>query len=148
MLGGSTQLQFNGTYYEGDLSGITAGNIPFWFQHFYKPGNRISKESNWTTKLEEIVKKAPEWDIGVLTGVPAWIQILLEKIIETYNLNTIPLTALERIEILKDGGSAIYGRWPCPAPARRFDNPGATVSPNWTPRSAGIPIGAPIRICP
>lgn len=35
MLGGSTHLQFNGTYYEGDLSGITAGNIPFWFQHFY-----------------------------------------------------------------------------------------------------------------
>jgi hypothetical protein len=89
MLGGSTQLQYNGTYYEGDLSGITAGNIPFWFQHFYKPGNRISKESNWTTKLDEIVKKAPQWDIGVLTGVPAWIQILLERIIETYNLNTI-----------------------------------------------------------
>jgi len=89
MLGGSTQLQFNGTYYEGDLSGITAGNLPFWFQHFYKPGNRISKETNWSTKLDEIVKKAPEWDIGVICGVPAWLQILLEKIIETYNLNTI-----------------------------------------------------------
>jgi hypothetical protein len=89
MLGGSTQLQFNGTYYEGDLSGITTGNIPFWFQHFYKPGKRISKETNWTTKLDEIVKRAPEWDIGVICGVPAWLQILLEKIIETYNLNTI-----------------------------------------------------------
>jgi hypothetical protein len=89
MLGGSTQLQFNGTYYEGDLSGITTGNIPFWFQHFYKPGRRISKETNWTTKLEEIVKRAPEWDIGVIAGVPAWLQILLEKIIATYNLNTI-----------------------------------------------------------
>jgi len=71
MLGGSTQLQFNGTYYEGDLSGITAGNLPFWFQHFYKPGKRISKETNWSTKLDEIVKKAPEWDIGVISGVPA-----------------------------------------------------------------------------
>ena len=89
MLGGSTRLEFNGTYYEGDLSGITAGNIPFWFQHFYKPGNRISKERNWTTKLDEIVKKAPEWDIGVICGVPAWLQILLERIIETYHLNTI-----------------------------------------------------------
>jgi hypothetical protein len=89
MLGGSTQLQFNGTYYEGDLSGITAGNLPFWFQHFYKPGKRISKETNWSTKLDEIVKKAPEWDIGVISGVPAWLQILLEKIIQTYNLNTI-----------------------------------------------------------
>lgn len=89
MLGGSTQLEFNGTYYEGDLSGITAGNIPFWFQHFYKPGTRISKERNWTTKLEEIVKNAPNWDIGVIVGVPAWLQILLERIIETYNLKTI-----------------------------------------------------------
>jgi len=31
MIGGSTHLQYNGTYFEGDLSGITAGNIPFWF---------------------------------------------------------------------------------------------------------------------
>ena len=38
MIGGSTHLQYNGTYYRGDLSGITANNIPFWFQHFYKPG--------------------------------------------------------------------------------------------------------------
>ena len=89
MLGGSTHLQFNGTYYEGDLSGITTGNLPFWFQHFYKPGARISKERNWTTKLDEIVKKAPNWDIGVIVGVPAWLQILLERIIQTYNLKTI-----------------------------------------------------------
>ncbi|MFH0864826.1 MAG: GH3 auxin-responsive promoter family protein [Bacteroidota bacterium] len=89
MLGGSTHLQYNGTYYEGDLSGITAGNIPFWFQHFYKPGKRISKERNWPTKLEELVKNAPVWDIGIICGVPAWIQILLEKIIKTYNLKHI-----------------------------------------------------------
>ena len=89
MLGGSTHLQYNGTYYEGDLSGITAGNIPFWFQHFYKPGKRISKERDWPTKLEEIIKNAPNWDIGVICGVPAWIQILLERIIEKYNLNNI-----------------------------------------------------------
>jgi len=89
MLGGSTHLQYNGTYYEGDLSGITTGNLPFWFQHFYKPGKRISKERDWSTKLDEIVRKAPEWDIGVIVGVPAWLQILLERIIKHYNLKTI-----------------------------------------------------------
>ncbi|OFX73612.1 MAG: GH3 auxin-responsive promoter [Bacteroidetes bacterium GWE2_29_8] len=89
MLGGSTHLQYNGTYYEGDLSGITAGNIPFWFQHFYKPGKRISKERDWTTKLEEITKNAHNWDIGVVVGVPAWIQILIEKIINHYNVENI-----------------------------------------------------------
>ncbi|MCF8218065.1 MAG: GH3 auxin-responsive promoter family protein [Bacteroidales bacterium] len=89
MLGGSTHLNYNGTYYEGDLSGITAGNIPFWFQHFYKPGKKIARERDWETKLDEIVKKAPEWDIGVIVGVPAWIQILLQRIIQQYNLNSI-----------------------------------------------------------
>ncbi|MBI9034666.1 MAG: GH3 auxin-responsive promoter family protein [Bacteroidales bacterium] len=89
MLGGSTHLQYNGSYYAGDLSGITTGNIPFWFQHFYKPGKRISKERDWNTKLDEIVLKAKDWDIGVIVGVPAWLQILLEKIIKHYNLNTI-----------------------------------------------------------
>lgn len=89
MIGGSTHLQYNGTYYEGDLSGITAAGIPFWFQHFYKPGKKISRTTDWNTKLEEIVRKAPDWDIGVIVGVPAWVQILLEKIIETYNLNNI-----------------------------------------------------------
>jgi hypothetical protein len=89
MLGGSTHLQYNGTYYEGDLSGINTGKIPFWFQHFYKPGKRISRERDWNTKLEEIVRKAPEWDIGSIVGVPAWYQILLEMIIKRYNLNNI-----------------------------------------------------------
>ena len=89
MIGGSTHLNFNGTYYEGDLSGISASTIPFWFQHFYKPGKRISRERDWSTKLDEIVKSAIMWDIGVIVGVPAWIQIILERIIEHYNLKTI-----------------------------------------------------------
>jgi hypothetical protein len=89
MIGGSTHLQFNGTYYAGDLSGITAGSLPFWFQHFYKPGKSISKTAEWATKLNEMVRKAPSWDIGVIVGVPAWVQILLERIISEYKLNTI-----------------------------------------------------------
>ncbi len=89
MLGGSTHLNYNGTYFEGDLSGITTKNIPFWFQHFYKPGKRISKERDWPTKLNEIVAKAKNWDIGVIVGVPAWWQILIEKIIDHYQIKHI-----------------------------------------------------------
>ena len=89
MLGGSTQLQNHGSYYEGDLSGITASKIPFWFQHFYKPGKRISKQKDWNLKLDEITEMAPSWDIGVIVGVPAWLQMLLEKIIARYKLNNI-----------------------------------------------------------
>ena len=89
MLGGSTHLHQKGSYFEGDLSGITTSNLPFWFQHFYKPGRKIAKESDWNAKLNEIVEKAPEWDLGVIAGVPAWVQLLIEKIIDRYDLNTI-----------------------------------------------------------
>lgn len=89
-LGGSTDLQKKSAgYYAGDLSGITAKKAPFWFQPFYKPGKKIAKEKDWNKKLEDIVSKAPEWDIGFVVGVPAWIQMCMEMIIERYHLNNI-----------------------------------------------------------
>jgi hypothetical protein len=89
MLGGSTKLTKIDTYYEGDLSGIQASKIPFWFQLFYKPGKRIAKERDWNHKLEEITKNAPKWDIAFIVGVPAWLQIMMERIIEYHGLQNI-----------------------------------------------------------
>ncbi|MEO9003470.1 MAG: GH3 auxin-responsive promoter family protein [Ginsengibacter sp.] len=89
MLGGSTHLQKSATYYAGDLSGIQAKSIPFWFQGMYKPGKRIAKETDWSKKLDEIVEKAPEWDIAFLVGVPAWVQLCMEKVIARYQLKNI-----------------------------------------------------------
>ena len=91
LLGGSTQLQKGPTYFAGDLSGIQQKNIPFWFQGLglYKPGKKIAKEKDWAKKLEEIVENAPNWDIGFILGVPAWLQLCMEKIIARYKLNNI-----------------------------------------------------------
>ncbi len=88
-LGGSTQLQKQGGYFEGDVSGISARKVPVWFQKYYKPGKKISKENDWNVKLDEIVKQAGQWDIGLITGVPSWIQLLMEKVIDHYKLKTI-----------------------------------------------------------
>ncbi|HLP73823.1 MAG TPA: GH3 auxin-responsive promoter family protein [Bacteroidales bacterium] len=88
MLGGSTTLVNREKYFEGDLSGIIAGRLPFWFDGFYKPGI-ISRERDWNTKLNKIVLKARDWNIGGMCGVPAWVQMLLERIIDHYNLSTI-----------------------------------------------------------
>lgn len=89
MLGGSTDLQKGPGYYAGDLSGITAKKVPFWFSPFYKPGKKIARTKDWNSKIEAIVEEAPNWDIGFVVGVPAWIQMCMEKIIERYNLKTI-----------------------------------------------------------
>jgi hypothetical protein len=89
MLGGSTNLNAREGHFEGDLSGITASQIPFWFQRFYKPGREIAQERDWALKLDEITEQAGNWDIGYIVGVPAWIQLLMEKIIARYNAKTI-----------------------------------------------------------
>ncbi len=89
MLGGSTHLNKRGSFFEGDLSGIQAARLPFWFQHFYKPGKKIAKTRAWDAKLDEIARKAPEWDIGIVVGVPAWIQILIEKIVKYHRVHNI-----------------------------------------------------------
>ncbi|CCH53564.1 GH3 auxin-responsive promoter [Fibrisoma limi BUZ 3] len=89
MLGGSTNLNAREGHFEGDLSGITASQIPFWFQRFYKPGKEIAQERDWALKLDEITEQAADWDIGYVVGVPAWIQLLMEKIIARYKVKTI-----------------------------------------------------------
>jgi hypothetical protein len=88
-VGGSTNLNFNGTYFSGDLSGITTGTQPRWFQNFTLPGPEIRSQSNWENKLEDLVLNAKNWNVGFICGVPAWIQILFERIIKHYNVKTI-----------------------------------------------------------
>lgn len=88
-IGGSTELQKEEGYYAGDLSGIIQKRAPFWFQPFYKPGRKIARQRDWNKKIDEIVEKARDWDISFIVGVPAWIQLCIEKIIERYNLKTI-----------------------------------------------------------
>lgn len=89
MLGGSTSLNFSGNFYYGDLSGITTGQLPLWIQGFSRPSPKIKKHKDWTTKLDEMVKNAHKWNIGMMAGVPAWMTILLERIIEKNGVNNI-----------------------------------------------------------
>ena len=89
MLGGSTSLEKTKHYLAGDLSGITTGKLPRWFQYFYKPGKKIAKTKDWNVKLDLISKKAKDWDMGYVAGVPAWMQLLFEKIIKENNVKNI-----------------------------------------------------------
>jgi hypothetical protein len=90
MLGGTTDLQKGKAgWFAGDLSGILAKNRPFWFQTFYKPGGKIARVKDWNEKLNEIVEKAPDWDIGFIVGVPAWCQMCMEMVIDHYKVKNI-----------------------------------------------------------
>lgn len=106
-VGGSTNLSFNGTFFSGDLSGITTGTQPRWFQNFTLPGPEIRSLSDWEKKLQEIVDNAKNWDVGFICGVPAWIQILFERIIEYYRVKTIH-DIWPNLLIYVHGGVAIH----------------------------------------
>ena len=88
-VGGSTSLEFNGNNYSGDLSGITTSNIPIWMRGRSKPEPFIKNQKEWDHKINLMVEQAPKWDIAMIAGVPAWIQILFQKIIATYKLDSI-----------------------------------------------------------
>jgi len=89
MIGGSSALKQTEHFQEGDLSGILTGNVPFWFSKFSKPGKQITDIAHWDEKVAAIVKNAPNWDIGVISGVPAWVSLVLKAIIQEYKLSTI-----------------------------------------------------------
>lgn len=89
MLGSSTDLQENNNHLEGEISGISASNIPFWFKGYYKPGEDIAKIDDWDTRVLHIAKNAKNWDIGTLSGIPAWIELMLKEVIEYHNLKNI-----------------------------------------------------------
>lgn len=89
MLGSSTDLQENDDALEGEISGISASNIPAWFQNYYKPGKEIAQIDDWDERVQRIAEKAPDWNIGALSGIPSWMELMLEKVIEHHNLKNI-----------------------------------------------------------
>jgi len=89
MLGSSTDLEERKGRLEGEISGISASNIPSWFSGFYKPGEEIAKIDDWDERVEAIANQAPNWDIGAISGIPSWIELMLQKVIAHHGLDTI-----------------------------------------------------------
>ncbi|WP_112376816.1 GH3 family domain-containing protein [Flagellimonas maritima] len=89
MLGSSTDLEERDGHLEGEISGISASNIPFWFKGYYKPGEDIAKIDDWDERVLKIAKQAKNWDIGALSGIPSWMELMLKKVIDYNNLEHI-----------------------------------------------------------
>jgi hypothetical protein len=89
MLGSSTDLEEHNDALEGEISGISASNIPFWFQNYYKPGKEIAQIEDWDKRVQHIAEKAADWDIGALSGIPSWMELMLQKVIDYHGLNNI-----------------------------------------------------------
>ena len=90
MLSSSVDLkQHENGHLEGEISGINVNNFPSYYDFFYAPGVEIASIDDWDERVQKIVEKAPEWDIGAIAGIPSWVLVALKAIIKAYDLQYI-----------------------------------------------------------
>lgn len=102
-LGGSKELYMeNGTVF-GDLSAILIDNMPLWAEFSSTPSNRVSLMSNWEEKMQAIVDETIHENVTSLAGVPSWMLVLLNNVMETTGKNSL-FEVWPNLEVYFHGG--------------------------------------------
>lgn len=88
-LGGSKEIyKNNGTSY-GDLSALLIENMPLWASYSSTPSDDISLMGDWEHKMPAIINETIHQNVTSLAGVPSWMLVLLNNIIEKTGVNDI-----------------------------------------------------------
>ncbi|MEM6643362.1 MAG: GH3 auxin-responsive promoter family protein [Bacteroidota bacterium] len=85
VIGGSHQLnQFdaNSKSYYGDVSAVLLKNLPWWAQMVRTPSLDIALMDEWEAKIDKMVQVTSEENVTNISGVPTWMIVLLEKILD------------------------------------------------------------------
>lgn len=102
-LGGSKELyEDNGTFF-GDLSAILIDNMPLWAEYSSTPSSKVSLMSEWESKLEAIIEESIKENVTSLAGVPSWMLVLLNNVIEKTGKNHL-FEIWENLEVYFHGG--------------------------------------------
>ena len=102
-LGGSKELyEENGTVY-GDLSAILIDNMPFWAEMSSTPNSDVSLLSDWEIKMQAIVDETIQTNVTSLAGVPSWMLVLLNNVLETSGKKNL-LEVWPNLEVYFHGG--------------------------------------------
>ena len=102
-LGGSKELyNENGTVF-GDLSAILIDNLPFWAEFSSTPSNKVSLMSDWEYKMQAIVEETINENVTSLAGVPSWMLVLLNTVLETTGKQSL-IDIWPNLEVYFHGG--------------------------------------------
>ncbi|SNB22878.1 GH3 auxin-responsive promoter family protein [Flavobacterium psychrophilum] len=102
-LGGSKQLYEDNNTFFGDLSAILIDNMPFWAEFSSTPSNKTSLMSDWETKLLAIVNETKIENVTSFAGVPSWMMVLLNKVLEETGKNNL-FDVWANLEVYFHGG--------------------------------------------
>ena len=79
-LQGSPVLDTSGYIPTGRLSGISAHYVPAYLQRNRLPSWETNCIEDWETKVDAVVKETITEDMGVIAGIPSWVQMYFEKL--------------------------------------------------------------------
>lgn len=102
-LGGSKQLYEDSGSSFGDLSAILIENMPLWAEFSSTPSNKVSLMGEWETKLKAIIHESTQENVTSLAGVPSWMLVLLNNVIETTGKDNV-FQVWENLEVYFHGG--------------------------------------------
>lgn len=81
-LQGSPVLENKNGVQLGRLSGIVAHYVPKYLQKNRLPSWETNCIEDWETKVNKIVQETLNEDMSIIAGIPSWVQMYFEKIIE------------------------------------------------------------------
>lgn len=102
-LGGSSAIYEDNNSYFGDLSAIIIENMPFWADFSSSPKSEVALMSEWETKMDAIVNETINENITSLVGVPSWMLVLLNAVLEKTGKDNI-LEVWPNLEVYFHGG--------------------------------------------
>ena len=71
----------------GRLSGIVAHYVPKYLQKNRMPSLETNCIDDWETKVEAVVDETINEDMSIISGIPSWVQMYFEKLIEKSGKN-------------------------------------------------------------
>jgi len=103
-LGGSFNLDdAQADTYHGDVSAIIMENLPFWTQLIRTPDLSVALMNEWESKIERIARITIEEDVANITGVPSWMMVLLNRVMELKGISNIS-EVWPNLELFVHGG--------------------------------------------
>lgn len=81
-LSGSPELERVAGIPTGRLSGIVNHHIPSYLRSNQLPSYETNCIEDWETKLDSIVKETMHQDMTLISGIPPWMQMYFDRLIE------------------------------------------------------------------
>jgi hypothetical protein len=81
-LSGSPVLEKKGNILTGRLSGIVNHHVPSYLRTNQLPTFEVNCIEDWEQKLDQVIEQTLNRDMGLISGIPPWVQMYFDRITE------------------------------------------------------------------